>query len=72
MGPYLYVEILVDLYGIAKEEYVLHKTRELPHIPQVFQLLCALRRHVWLGRYIELGLFRRALVARHGHGELWA
>lgn len=71
-GPYLYIEILVDFDGIAKEENVLHQTRKLPHVPQVLERLRRLGRHVWFGGCIELGLVRRALVARHGHGESWA
>jgi hypothetical protein len=62
---YLNIKVLVDLDNIAKEEDVLHQTGKLPHIPQVLQCLGGLRGHLWLGRNIELGLFRRALEARH-------
>ena len=71
-ASYLDVEVLIDFDDVAKEENVLHQTGELPHIPQVLQRLGGLGGHLWLGRDIELGLFRRALVARHCESESWA
>lgn len=65
-GAYFNVEVLVDLDGIAEEKNVLHQTRELPHVPQLFQCFRGLRCHLWLIRRIELGHLCRALVARHG------
>lgn len=71
-ASYLDVEVLIDFDDVAKEENVLHQTSKLPHIPQVLQRLGGLGGHLWLGRDIELGLFRRALVARHCESESWA
>lgn len=64
-ASYLNIEILVDFDDVAKEENVLHQTGEFPHVPQVFEGLLGLGGHLWLCRDIELGLVRRALVARH-------
>jgi hypothetical protein len=69
-GPYLDIEILVDLDSVAKEKNVLHQTGKLPHIPQIFQCFGGLGGHLWLGGLVEQGLIRRALEARHLESEL--
>ena len=66
---YLYIQVIVDLDGMSKQEDVLHQTGKLPHAPQLSQGLDILRRrHLRLEQDVELGLLTGALVARHREG----